>query len=414
MENCLYNGEVICAYDIIDPNGTLNYELSKRWRIAARNGELICPECSGKVGFKGKDIEKKSPHFFHLEENLLCPTKDYEKGETNDHIRGKMILYNYFKNKYPTEKLFLNHTFPNRRRCDLYIEFKNGDKLAVEYQRTSLFITDISTKNDDYIKSNINSLWLLNGTEETIKNRERQSDISFFEQSMLNEWDKTCKYLDVKNKKLILSRNMKYINPYKKNDAYEELFIMSYSLDEIMIKTNGEIDCSFLKNYNIALSLFTSRHAKRCLIEEQSRLTALENAKQILNETQNKYDNILSKNKCFTKHAPYAYKIHKALRYDDFSINSISKYIRDYGSSDDDKALAFMFQYHHSKGNHNSIDVYNKIMDKACMSPHKISDISLKELSCPFCNSSLVEHSTVYGSFVSCSNNKKCKLTFKL
>ncbi len=418
METCLYKGVEICAYDIVDGNGTLNYELKKEWIIAAKRGELICPECGAKVALKCRDINKKVPHFYHLEDTAICPSKEYDRRESEDHKKGKMLLYTYLKNKYPDEKIVLKYRFPNRRIADLYIEFTNGDKLAVEYQRTSMFITDIEEKNKDYINSGINTLWILNGNEEKVKNKVKQSELAFFEQNMLNEWDSVAKYLDVKSKKIILSKNMKYINPYKENEAYEELYVESYNLQDVHMNTNGEIECSFTKNYAERLINFKDLYKKKCFIEEQERLSALENQRKLMEENKKEREKqleaVANRKKAFNKHAPYGYKINKALKYDNYGIDSISKYIRERGSSEDDKALRFMFQYHHSKGNPNAIDVYKKTMDKAGIAPLEILNIPLEDLKCPFCCSELTEGYDKYGCFVACSNFRECKLRFNM
>ena len=91
----------------------------------------------------------------------------------------------------------VNYRFPNKRRADLYIEFNNIDKLAIECQRTGLDILDWQEKHEEYIKLNINVLWLLIGNEENLKLKEKQIDVPFFQQIMLNELDKIAVYLDV-------------------------------------------------------------------------------------------------------------------------------------------------------------------------------------------------------------------------
>lgn len=174
METCLYKGKQICAYDVTNINYVLNYEVKKAWKIAGSNGELICEECGQEVQLRVNDPRKKAPHFAHKLTDYKCPYSNNDSRESEEHKKGKMLLYNYFKDKYAGTSPIVNYRFPNKRRADLYIEFNNGDKLAIEYQRTELDILDWQERQDEYIKSNINILWLLSCKEEKLKMKEKQ------------------------------------------------------------------------------------------------------------------------------------------------------------------------------------------------------------------------------------------------
>ena len=249
METCLYKDKQICAYDVTNANYALNYELKKEWRIAGRNRELICQECGKEVQLRVNDPRKKVPHFSHKLTDNRCPYSSNDSRESEEHKKGKMLLYHYFKEKYLGTSPIINYRFPNRRKADLYIEFNNGDKLAVEYQRTELDILEWQERHDEYKKASINDLWLIGGKEDNIKIKEKQVEVTFFQQIMLNELGKVAVHLDVNSAKLIFAKNMRYSDPFVINNDFEELYIKSYNLNDVLILTNGRIECDFSEEY---------------------------------------------------------------------------------------------------------------------------------------------------------------------
>ena len=225
METCNYKGEVICAYDITNNNYALNYELRKEWRIAGKNGELKCPECRLEVVLKVNDPRKKVPHFAHKISDIKCNYNNEDARESEEHKKGKMILYNYFKEIYPSANLRINHRFNNKRRTDVFIEFKSGEKLAIEYQRLGLDIIPWKERQEEYDKLGVKVMWILQGNEECLKEKSKQIEFSFFKQIMLNERDKLVVFLDIKNMKIILMKNMEYIHKGNISDKYDEIFL---------------------------------------------------------------------------------------------------------------------------------------------------------------------------------------------
>ena len=211
METCLYKGKQICAYDVTNLNYALNYELKKEWRIAGRSGELICQECGKEVQLRINDPRKRTPHFSHKVTDDKCIFVNNDQRESEEHKKGKMLLYHYFKDRYPETNPIINYRFPNRRKADLYIEFDNGDKLAIEYQRTELDILEWEERHEKYRRSNINILWLIGGKEENIVAKKKQVEVTFFQQIMINELDKVAIYLDVGKGKFIFVKNMRSI-----------------------------------------------------------------------------------------------------------------------------------------------------------------------------------------------------------
>lgn len=430
METCLYKGKQICAYDVTNLNYALNYELKKEWKIAGKYGELICEKCGQEVQLRVNDPRQRTPHFSHKITDNKCPFINNDFRESEDHKKGKMLLYHYFKDKYPDVKPMLNHRFSNRRKADLYIEFNNGDKLAVEYQRTELDILEWQERQDEYTKEGINVIWLIAGKEAVLKVKEKQVEVTFFQQIMLNELDKVAVFLDVNSSKLIFAKNMRYSDPYVINNDFEDLYIKSYNLNDVIIHTNGKIECGFNDEYNKAIKIFTDYYAKKCLNEEKHRqrlkeeeikrreqLHKIENDKikshQSFREIKLDVEQQEYTNKYFNGNISYKTKLKNAMNGDESAIKATARHFIEWGCSDDYKIITFICRYHYLKGNKKVKEVYEKIMTEAGFASE---DLEVKDdkrhLECPFCKGKLNQKYGKYGSFVSCSNYPECKFSF--
>lgn len=433
METCLYEGKQICAYDVANVNYALNYELKKEWKIAGANGKLICEECGREVQLRVNDIKKRVPHFSHKITDEKCPFSSDAIRESEEHKKGKMLLYNYLKERYLGTNPIVNYRFPNRRRADLYIEFNNGDKLAIEYQRTELDILDWQERHEEYTKSNINVLWLLSGKEEKLKLKEKQIEITFFQQIMLNELDKVVVYLDVDTSKVVFAKNMRYSDPFVENNDYEKLFIKSYYLTDTLIHTNGKIECGFGEEYKKANQKFTDYYSKRCIEEENNRQLEKEEEQRRRGElfkkkseeikyrpriSEVKFESNLENNEIryCDGNIPYKNRIKYAINGDENAIEVIARHLRKWGNSDDFKVIILIFRYHYLKGNTHGKEIYERVMRKAgfdCESLN-LADKALNQIECPFCKGKLIQKYGKYGDFVSCSNYPDCKFSFNI
>ena len=430
METCLYKGKQICAYDVTNVNYALNYELKKEWKIAGKYGELICQECGQKVQLRVNDPRQRTPHFSHKITDHKCPFANNDLRESEDHKKGKMLLYHYFKDKYSGVTIMINHRFPNRRKADLYIEFDDGNKLAAEYQRTELDILNWQERQDEYTKEEINVLWLIAGKEADLKVKEKQVEVTFFQQIMLNELDKVAVFLDVNSSKLIFAKNMRYSDPYVANNDFEDLYIKSYNLNDVMIHTNGKIECGFNDEYNKAINIFTDYYAKKCLNEEKHRqrlkeeeikrreqLQKIENDKiksrQSFREIKLDVEQPEEINKYFNGNILYKTKLKNAINGDESAIKATARHFIEWGCSDDYKIITFICRYHYLNGNKKVKEVYEKIMTEAGFASEDLGvDDSKKHSECPFCKGKLNKKYGKYGSFVSCSNYPECKFSF--
>ena len=251
METCLYKNNIICAYDVTNMNEVLNYDIYATWKMAGKEGKLICPECGQEVILKVKDPKKKAPHFSH-KVNSNCTFNDSDAKESEEHKKGKSKLYHYFKEKYKDIVIRINKCFSNKRRCDVYMEFASGERLAVEFQRTDLDISEWKLKHQFYVQNRINDLWIINGHISEVMSKEKQIALSDIEKIMLNEDRKIAVYLDIEKSQLCLRKNMYYKDSIIENNDNEMLYSKIYNIEDVMITSEGYIKCDFDKEYKEA------------------------------------------------------------------------------------------------------------------------------------------------------------------
>ncbi|HFE9682771.1 TPA: competence protein CoiA family protein [Clostridium perfringens] len=431
METCNYKGEVICAYDITNNNYALNYELRKEWRIAGRNGELKCPECGLEVVLKVNDPRKKVPHFAHKISDIKCNYNNEDARESEEHKKGKMILYNYFKEIYPNANLRINHRFNNKRRTDIFIEFKNGEKLAIEYQRLGLDIIPWKERQEEYDKLGVKVMWILQGNEECLKEKSKQIEFSFFKQIMLNELDKLVVFLDIKNMKIILMKNMEYIHKGNISDKYDEIFLYSYGFGEIKINEDGSISCDFYERYRIENTNFILKCKKDCQdkelkelqrkarekvdelhkkVEENNRKNAIKKEISEAIRLENEFWKDTDTVRYYTGGVYKQKTIKEALKGKKSAIYDLVDYFAWKANTDDFINLKTIFKYAYLKGNKNSFKIYDYIMSESGFESEKFDNI--KDIKCPYCNGILSKRYGRYGFYVSCSNYKKCNFKF--
>lgn len=127
----------------------------------SRENQLICPNCKSKVIFKAGRVY--SPHFAHYDSD--CIVSNYER-ETADHLRGKQVLYEWLKNKYPTADVEYEVYIPETNQiADIFVEHseegKEGLRWAFEFQHSPLSVADWETRHNLYKSVGIQDFWIL-------------------------------------------------------------------------------------------------------------------------------------------------------------------------------------------------------------------------------------------------------------
>jgi len=276
----------------------------------------------------------------------------------------------------------------------------------------------------EYKKLNINVLWVLCGFEQDLLLKESQGQATFFQQVMLNELGKVGVYLDVKESKLLLAKNMVYSDPYVANSNYENLFAKSYNLNEIVIDTKGQIHCDFIEHYKESNTAFINFHEQKCLEEENIRRSkgvlstpVMEHSKAAFSEKIVEEFKQRDKTKrYYNGFMPYKNKVKLIIGGDEEALNYVADKIRENIGDDEFDIITTIFKYHYLKGYKEAAEIYSTLLERAGVEaePLVIKEKNLKQLVCPICKDGLNQLYGSNGPVVRCKNYPLCKVYFNI
>ncbi len=243
MENCLYNGERICAYDTKNKYGIYNFKTVEDWRIAGQSGKLFCEECGSPVFLRAGEI--KVPHFAHHSDQARDCYYEHIK-ESEEHRLGKFILYQYIKELYPDSNVQVNFRFENKRWADILVKFSDERLIVIEYQRKDVKALEWKERHEHYIRLGIPDIWILSSSDYAKGKEGRQDKMNFFEELVLTRGNTDELYfLDTDKKRFIIVKKMEYRD---RNDIIREkrLFSKAYDMECVIIDKEGKIKCNFV------------------------------------------------------------------------------------------------------------------------------------------------------------------------
>ena len=141
------NNQPINCYDNKYDRDTL-----KKW---ADKGILQCPVCHGKYEYcHGKLV---SPYFRH-KDKTKCETI-YSEPETEEHIQGKIALFNWIKKQNGVVKAVMEgYIEETKQRPDIMFEF-GGQQYVIEFQCTPIASEQIE-RHELYQAAKINDIWI--------------------------------------------------------------------------------------------------------------------------------------------------------------------------------------------------------------------------------------------------------------
>ncbi len=124
-------------------------------RQLRKEQQFFCPQCKSSVQLKIGEI--KIPHFAHLTKND-CETH-FSDGETAQHILGKEHLYQLFQ--HLEIQVELESYLPSlKQRPDLLVKMNNGNRIAIEYQCSSIPKDYLLLRTNGYLTNNIIPIWI--------------------------------------------------------------------------------------------------------------------------------------------------------------------------------------------------------------------------------------------------------------
>lgn len=186
------NNQPINCYDNKYDRDTL-----KKW---ADKGILQCPVCHGKYEYcHGKLV---SPYFRH-KDKTKCETI-YSEPETEEHIQGKIALFNWIKKQNGVVKAVMEgYIEETKQRPDIMFEF-GGQQYVIEFQCTPIASEQIE-RHELYQAAKINDIWI-GGKEKYSTGRTHIENIAY---AMFDYQNNTLsKVKDLLNKNLLPYNNL--------------------------------------------------------------------------------------------------------------------------------------------------------------------------------------------------------------
>ncbi|WP_371932639.1 competence protein CoiA [Bacillus carboniphilus] len=119
---------------------------------AKRQGIYYCPGCKQNVQLKKGS--NRLPHFAHYKNNICTYTQE---GESQQHLKGKYILYHYFKKQ--KKQIQLEPYFQQiKQRPDLFLV---DERLVIEYQCSVIPTKLIKRRSKGYEEMTYKSIWII-------------------------------------------------------------------------------------------------------------------------------------------------------------------------------------------------------------------------------------------------------------
>lgn len=119
------------------------------------SSKFSCIQCNEQVILKNGII--KTPHFAHTR-NASC-TQTFSEGESEDHLKGKLHLYEFLQNH--SSPVQLEAYLPSlHQRPDLFVR-SEPYPIAIEFQCSQISATVIQQRTAGYIENQIFPIWIL-------------------------------------------------------------------------------------------------------------------------------------------------------------------------------------------------------------------------------------------------------------
>ena len=129
MDKCRYDNKIIYIFDFFDENEQISSEHVQLLKNAGSEGKLICDYCGEKLRFNyGKVIK---PYFSHVHDNGKGICKALKESVSQKKIK-RVFYEKMLKDNFEIYGE-INYRFKNGLYTDLYFEFKDGEKIAIDY-----------------------------------------------------------------------------------------------------------------------------------------------------------------------------------------------------------------------------------------------------------------------------------------
>ncbi|MFF5995187.1 competence protein CoiA family protein [Lysinibacillus sp. KU-BSD001] len=210
------------------------HEDKERLYSLAQAKELYCPHCHKHVFFRGG--AKRIHHFYHerhVEGSFVG------EPETQEHLGGKLAIYNWLKEQYPNAYVALEERITKTNQiADVYADFGNGHKFAFEIQCAEQTAEKWLERRKLYAIAGIKDIWLF-GTNfyKEIHTEDTEDDEVVlrlkFAQQIVNEKERSVYFIDVKNN--LVKHIGKFFGIYFRNETRAIVKLQEIVIDEMKL-----------------------------------------------------------------------------------------------------------------------------------------------------------------------------------
>jgi competence protein CoiA len=285
MLTCKIGENIINCFD-----GTYDKYQLKKW---SDKNILICPDCGKPYEYcHGRII---TPYFRHKEKNIECGGK-YSEPETEEHIKGKLILYNWLiklQDLGVIKNVKLETYIPEtKQRPDLYFE-KDNLRNVIELQ-CSPIASEYLERHELYKLANVNDIWILGLNKYNIKLTDGE-------------------IVQIKSRQRIIEENSNYYLNVDSSELLMDRRIIIPKLPYYKLELNPFIKCNIENLHIDNKEIVLNNETLNSFIEKDIKIYQIvDKSKELTNFLNNRYFNILNK-KCFYQnnweYSPYLSKI---------------------------------------------------------------------------------------------------------
>ena len=258
-------------------------------RKLSKSKELSCPNCRKKAYFHGGI---KRIHHFNHEPHVECSFTG--EPETQEHLSGKLLIYNWLKNQYPNAYIALEQRIMETNQiADVYADFGKGYKFAFEVQCSEITAEKWGQRRKLYRSAGIQDIWLFGANfYSEINSEEIEEDKQLLRlkslQQVVNDKERNVYFIDVKSNKVKQTGTFFGLSYWTETRVLTS--VQSISLEEMKIKRIVS-PCRFVLGNEASIekiNQYISKRNKRASQIWDSRRKREEEKKERIVQTQQK------------------------------------------------------------------------------------------------------------------------------
>ena len=230
MENCIYQGKVLCTYDLKDVNNLYFEDLVLEWKEAAAARYLHCVECGAPVYLAAGPI--KEPYFAHYDSEEC----DYGRGQESEELKiGKRLLYQLLKRSFPESDIVARYRMDNGMYCTLFCKTEQ-QSIVVDYRLVNNSLEKFRLRDDYFHRNQLQPVYVLG------KRQEKNTKQLDWYQNLLQNSMGYLAFLDTSKEELTLKRSYSFRLGRERQFRY---CCRSYPIREVMMDEKGAFTCDF-------------------------------------------------------------------------------------------------------------------------------------------------------------------------